>query len=55
MRAAPRTHARARLRHLAAAKRLDLNAEILSELIDLIHMEGSDPNIIRKIQEMEEE
>ena len=53
-RAAMRTHAGTRHRHLAAAKRLDLNADILSELIDLIHMKGSDPNIIRKIEEMEE-
>jgi hypothetical protein len=54
-RAASRTHAQTRRRHLAAAKRLDLNAEILSELIDLIHKKGSDPNIIRKIEELEEE
>ena len=54
-RAASRTHARTRHRHLAAAKRFDRNADILSELIGLINKEGSDPNIIRKIEEMEEE
>ena len=54
-RAASRTHARTRHRNLAAAKRFDRNADILSELIGLINKEGSDPNIIRKIEEMEEE
>lgn len=41
-------------KHNAAARRFERNAEILRELIAMIHGEGSDPNIIRKIEEMDE-
>ena len=52
--AALRLSAARRTKHLAASRRFGRNADILSELVDLIHMKGSDPNIIRKIEEMEE-
>lgn len=41
-------------KHNAAARRFERNAGILRELIAMIHGEGSDPNIIRKIDEIEE-
>ena len=37
------------------ARRLDKNLEIVNELIDLINQKGRDPNIIRKIEAMEED
>jgi hypothetical protein len=43
-----------RASHLAAERRLGLNSEVVRELINLINREGSDPNIIRKIEEMDE-
>ncbi len=42
-------------KHNAAARRFERNADILHELIAMIHGEGSDPNIIRKIDEMEDD
>ncbi len=53
--AASRSHGNARNSYLAAARRFSTNTNILNELIDLINREGSDPNIIRKIEEIEEE
>ncbi len=41
-------------KHAAAARRFERNAEILCELIAMINRKGSDPNIIRKIDEMED-
>lgn len=46
---------RARQKHAATARRLDSNLEIVKELVDLINKKGRDPNIIRRIEEMEEE
>lgn len=37
-----------------AARRFSINAAILGELVGLIQKEGTDPNIIRKIEEIEE-
>lgn len=41
-------------KHNAAARRFERNAEILRELIAMIKGEGTDPNIIRKIEEMDD-
>ena len=49
-----RRHGADAAKHHAAARRFERNADILRELIAMINGEGSDPNIIRKIDEMEE-
>lgn len=49
-----RRHGADAAKHNAAARRFGHNSEIIRELIAMIHGEGSDPNIIRKIDEMEE-
>jgi hypothetical protein len=54
-RAASRTRGDPRTSHLAAARRLALNVDILRGLLDLVEKQGSDPNIIRKIEEMSED
>lgn len=41
-------------KHNAAARRFERNADILRELIAMINGEGTDPNIIRKIDEMDD-
>lgn len=53
-RTAQRAAAPSRASHSAAARRFAGNAEILAMLIEFIHERGADPNIIRKIEEMEE-
>lgn len=49
-----RRHGPDAAKHNAAARRFERNADILRELIAMIKGEGSDPNIIRKIDEIEE-
>ena len=49
-----RRHGAEAAKHNAAARRFGHNVEIIRELIAMIQGEGSDPNIIRKIDEMEE-
>lgn len=51
-RSAKRTVGARRVSHLAAAKRFGINSEILRELIRFIYGKGSDPNIIRRIDDM---
>ncbi|WP_109793980.1 hypothetical protein [Minwuia thermotolerans] len=53
-RRAGRTKGRNRQRLLASASRLGKAKEIISELIYFLHKEGRDPNIIQRIDEMEE-
>lgn len=51
---ANRSQSARRASHQAVARRLKSNIEIMQELIEFINMRGSDPNIIRKIEDMEE-
>lgn len=44
-----------RQKHTATALRIENNLAIVSELVDLINKKGRDPNIIRKISDMEED
>ena len=53
-RAAQRATGSTRTSHSAAERRFASNAKILAMLIEYIHERGADPNIIRKIEEMEE-
>lgn len=41
-------------KHRNAARRFEGNAVVIRELIAMVNREGSDPNIIRKIEQMEE-
>jgi hypothetical protein len=52
--AAARAVGMVRSSHRAAAKRFDNNSDILRKLIEFIRKAGSDPNIIRKIEELED-
>ncbi len=54
-RLASRVQGDLRRRRLAAAKRMDNNAKIISELKEYIHLKGQDPNIIRRIDMLDEE
>ena len=44
-----------RVKWLAAARRFHNNAEIIAELTEYIHFKGRDPNIIRRIDMLDEE
>jgi len=44
-----------RVNRLAAARRLENNAEIIAEFMEYIHFKGRDPNIIRRIDMLDEE
>ena len=52
---ASRVKGAARMKRLAAARRLQNNAGIIVELTEYIHFEGRDPNIIRRIDMLDEE
>ena len=52
---ASRAQGAARASRLAAARRLRNNAEIIAELMEYIHFKGRDPNIIRRIDMLDEE
>ena len=50
-----RSQGATRTSHLAAARRLRSNAEIIAELRYFIHLEGRNPNILRRIDAIEED
>lgn len=50
----PFGHQMGQASHNAAARRFGRNTDIVRELIAMVNGAGSDPNIIRKIDEMEE-
>ena len=52
---ASRVRGATRVNRLAAARRLENNAEIIAELMEYIHFKGRDPNIIRRIDMLDEE
>ena len=52
---ASRARGAARMKWLAGARRLQNNAEIIVELTEYIHFKGRDPNIIRRIDMLDEE
>ena len=54
-RSASRARGAVRVKWLAGARRLQNNAEIIVELMEYIHFKGRDPNIIRRIDMLDEE
>ena len=54
-RSASRASGAARTKWLAGARRLQNNAEIIGELTEYIHFKGRDPNIIRRIDMLDED
>ena len=50
-----RAHGAGRVKRLAAARRMHNKAEIIAELKEYIHFKGRDPNIIRRIDMLDEE
>lgn len=52
---ANRARGKNRMKYISAANRFDSNAKIIIELVEYIHFKGRDPNIIRRIDMLDED